>query len=370
MRKKFFLLNTIEKILKKQKFDMDELQIMDQARRGLKASEVSALSDKGNCTLVPLSVPPEDEDFRFTGVKRGIDTEQYLIGSGNQYIINPISEVSVFIQAGARYMPLQTRDIKIPSFSGILAQWLDAGSEPADDGDEITIDGSLYQPKRLYALLDIPYKLIYQGGPEVERWLRDNITAAIAQKVDETIGGVLAATAYRPQGAGYKITTGLDTKQNALVPTYDNIAAMEDELGGLNAPLSDFAYITNAAGRRILRTVFKDPTGNSRPVYEREKLNDYRLFASNFVSNAAGADGLGNLLLFGLWKDLIIAQFGAYIIQVDPYTLKLQGKIQLGINAYFDFKGARGSKATDDGGVTDPDQYAYSFSSLAIKASS
>jgi hypothetical protein len=166
---------------------------------------------------------------------------------------------------------------------------------------------------------------------------------------------------------GYAITTGAETKRNAIVPTYSDIVALEEAVSGLTVPIENYAFITNPAGRRILRKIYKDEDAGGEPVYKDGKINDYPAFISNLVSGQAGADGLGNLLLYGNWKDLAILQFGAYDIIADPFTLKKQGKIQLNINAYFDFKGLRGSLPTSAVGQTQPNDYAISFSSLAIK---
>jgi len=368
MKQKTLLLDLINKSLRNEKFDMDELEIMEIAKADKKAAGLGHLNNTKGQVSIPLSFKTEaDEWLKQRNNARDIGTHQYLIGTIQDYIINPITEKSVFIQAGALFMPKQIEDVKVPSFSGILASWVDDETEPESDGDEITISGTSFAPKRLYICLDVPRSLLVQGGIEAEMWLRDNITAALAAKVDATMGGIAASGTNKPQGMGYAITTGMDTKQNAIVPTYSDIVALEEAVDGLNVPIENYAFITNPAGRRILRKIYKDETAGGEPVFKDGKINDYPAHISNLVSSQAGADGLGNLLLYGNWKDLAILQFGAYDIIADPFTLKKQGKIQLNINAYFDFKGLRGSAPTSATEQTQDNDYAISFSSLAIK---
>lgn len=366
MKKRLLLIDLITKNLRKEKLDMFELEVQDAARRGMKDSELGHLVDK-NSILIPLEYSSESDDYLAQRNLRSIGTEQLLIGTEPNYIIRPITDISVFTQAGATYMPLQVPDMKIPSFSGIMAQWVADGEEPADDGDNIDVSGARFAGKRLYVCLDIPTKILIQGGVESEKWLRESIIAAITARVDSTIGGILAGTANYPAGMGYAITSGSDTKRNAIIPKYSDIDAMEEALSGLHVPISNYGYITSPAGRRILRKIYKDEAAGGEPVYKDGKINDYPAFISDAISDQAGADGLGSLLLFGNWPDLGIVQFGAYDIIADPYTLKRQGKVQLTINSYWDFKGMRGSLPTSTNDQTQANEYAHSFTSLAIK---
>jgi HK97 family phage major capsid protein len=275
-----------------------------------------------------------------------------------------VSDLSVFIKAGALFLTNQINTIKVSSLSGILASWIDDGEEVEVDGATINPTGATFEGKRLYAQLNVPRRMIEQGGPEFDAYLRSCITAALADKLDATLGGVLASGTYKPQGMGYAITSGMTSKEAAISPDYQDIVNLESSLNDINFPVRDLAFITNARGRGILRNV-TNPGGD--PIFKDGKLLDYLAYVSNYISSHAGANSDGNLLLWGCWKDLAILQFGGYDIIVDPFTLKKQAKVQLNINAYFDFKGLRGSSPTSPDGSTEANNYAFSFSSLAIK---
>ncbi|MCX6303292.1 MAG: phage major capsid protein [Bacteroidia bacterium] len=369
MKHKLFILDIINKSLRGEKYDMDELELMDIARRNLNTCGLlkKLRDDKLTC-LIPLNISDGDDRYLYGRLNRDIDTEQYLLGRKPMYVINPITDVSVFALAGAKFFQLGMDAIKIPSFSNIMASWVDDGDEPADDGDEITIGGATFVPKRIFVCLDIPTKMILQGGPEIEKWLGDNITAAIAAKVDATIGGLTASSASKPQGMGYAITTGLDTKENAVVPDLDDLVAMEEAVADLRVPIENFAWITNGVGRRILRKTPYSVDENNY-AYQKGKVLDAPAFFSNLIPVGAGADSNGTPLYYGNWKDLGIIQFGAYEIIADPYTLKKQSIIQLNVSTWFDFKGLRGSSPTDaKNGTTQDNDYAFSFTSKAIKS--
>jgi hypothetical protein len=98
------------------------------------------------------------------------------------------------------------------------------------------------------------------------------------------------------------------------------------------------------------------------------KVNSYPLLVTNSCSGIASTDNTGDLLVFGNWKDLCICEWGGADITVDPYTLAVNGLVRITINYYVDAKGLRGAANTSTHAATDPDQYAISFASIAIKA--
>jgi hypothetical protein len=166
---------------------------------------------------------------------------------------------------------------------------------------------------------------------------------------------------------GYKITTGADTKANSIGPTFSTIVGLETAVDTSNALVGNLAYITNAAGRGILKAVPVTPTYGEKMLLEGNQMNGYPVLVTNSCSGIAGDDDTGDLLVFGNWRDLAICQWGGYDITVDPYTLAKTNQVQIVINVYFDAKGMRGVLSTDALSVTQDDYYAYSFASVAIK---
>ncbi|HLN22110.1 MAG TPA: phage major capsid protein [Bacteroidales bacterium] len=369
MKNDFSFTRLAMKRLRGEKLSMTELEVTNLGEKNLRDCDIMPRpGPKAESRFsIPFSMPVNEYGDIMPRI-RALDTQAYMIQSENLYLINPISEKSVFGLAGATFLAAQHRNFKVPSFSGILAQNLETDAEPEEDGATITIGGASFAPKRFYILLDFPMSLLMQGGPDVDKWIMDNISAALSARVDSVIGGITASDVTKGQGMGYAITTGDTTKVNAVSPTYDSIVALEKALGsnfgGINIPGSSPAFITNSEGRRILRKVYSGDS-NTEPVWKNGKLLDNPAFVSDLVSGSAGADGAGNLLLFGNWKDLCVVQFGAYDITVDPYTLKNNGKVQLCVNSYIDVRGLRGTQST--GEATQANDYAYSFGAIAIK---
>jgi hypothetical protein len=148
-----------------------------------------------------------------------------------------------------------------------------------------------------------------------------------------------------------------------IVPTYAKMVALESAVDTANALVGNLAYVTNASGRGLLKSIDKGVSNDTGDMLcsEDNKVNGYPLLVTNACSAGAGASTNNDLLVFGNWKDLCIAQWGGYDITVDPYTLAAVGCVKIVINAYFDAKGLRGAGdlATD---------YAVSFVATSIKA--
>jgi len=185
----------------------------------------------------------------------------------------------------------------------------------------------------------------------------------VARKLEETILGYEALSATKPEGIFWALTSGV-TDTAAIVPTHVNMIAMESAVVAANVEGS-MAYITNSVGRGILKGIDKS-TSSGEFLAENGMMNGYPLLVTNAVVFMGGDAPIGGHgLVFGNWKDLVIASWGGTQITVDPYTLAATGQVRIVVNGFYDAKGIRG--ATGSGGSLN--SYAYSFDPQSIKAS-
>lgn len=368
MRNKFSLHQVILKQIRNEKFTMCELEVSDEGRNAMKDAHLFLSVDKKSF-YIPVEHRTQEEEFVEHILNRTAASEMMLIGKEQHFILPSVLEYGILKELGVSLFRPALNDASFGfAFNNdIFASWLEDDTEPIDDQTAISVGGARFLPKRLEVCIDVSRKTLEQGGPDIENWLRENIIAAVETKVENTVFGIGASSEFRPQGIGYKITTGNTTGRVAIVPTYEDIVALEEENAAINTNLRKFAYVTNPAGRRILRSLFKGVNASEISVFHDGKIVDYPAHISNQVSGAAGSDGLGNLIIFGDWSQLALCQFGAFEILVDPFTLKKQGKVQLQISSFWDFKGMKGTALTAPAEQTQPDEYAFAFSSLAIK---
>lgn len=367
MKKRFSLIEAINNKLEGRNHNEMALSIFTQGKEEMRKS---GLTNTGDIVL-----PTEYRADITAGGSAGAGSE--IVSEDKMAIMPPLENKLILAQAGATFLKGLVGNVSVPSYGGTTVLWK-GETTAAGDGAGAFSEVNL-SPKRLTAYLDVSKLFLAQDSVGAERMLLDNIANAVAVKLESTILGVAAGSDTQPQGMGYKITTGADTKANSVVPDWSTIVALETAVDTANAANGKLAYITNAGGRGILKSIQKytnvDPSlavfvSGTESLLEGNTMNGYPVFVTNSCSNIAGDDDSGDLLIFGNWADLCIAQWGGYDITVDPYTVAKDGKVRIVINAYFDAKGLRGSYKTDEPeATTQADDYAVAFASTAIKLS-
>ena len=315
--------------------------------------------------VIPTSLPKEFRagDIIVTGSS---NKGEQIVATDKLSIIPPLLSKLIFRTVGVTWMDGLVGNVSMPSYTGTAVGWKSEVAA-ADDGSGTFGEVDL-SPKRLTGYIDVSKQFLLQDSVGAEQLLLSNIADAVARKLESTILGVAAGSATQPQGMGYKITTGADTQLAGAVPTHATLVALETAIDASNALQENLAYITNATGRGMLKSILRTATYGEEYLCEDNIINGYPLLVTNSVSNAAGSDAK-TLIVFGNWKDLVIGQWGGFDITVDPYSLAKEAQVRITINAFFDARGLRGAASTDVHGVTQDDYYAVSFASLAIKAS-
>lgn len=283
---------------------------------------------------------------------------QEIVAEDKKAILPPLTDKLILSKAGATFLTGLVGNVSIPSYAGTTAAWyteVESVSETGGAFSEVT-----FTPKRLSAVVDVSKLFLAQDSIGAERLLLDNIANAVARKLESTILGKGATSNTQPGGMGFGITTGVP--EAVITPAYADVLAMETAVDVTNALDGNLAYITNGTGRGILKGIVQGPSGVGRYLLEDGEMNGYPVYVTNAAVSNCGAGSSGNLLVFGNWADLCIAQWGGYDITVDPYTVAHEGQVRIVINAYFDAKGLRGRVASGSGF----DDYNISFAKKAI----
>ena len=333
-------------------------------QRGLSdaAKDVFAL---GRNSFSRSGVTPEG-DFVLPVSKRaditaGIATEgQEVVAEDKKQILPPLSDKLVFTQLGTQYLTGLVGNSSIPTYDGTTVKWK-SEIETAEDGGGEFSEVNL-APKRITAYLHVSKTFLAQDASGAENLLYSNIVGSTARLIESTVLGNAIGSTTQPAGMAYKLASGNENTEAAVVPTNAILVAMEAAVDGANALVGNLAYVTNAGGRAILKSIDKG-TDTGEMLCEDNMVNGYQLVVTNSATDAAGTDlSQGNLLVFGNWADLVIGQWGGYDITVDPYSRAKFNQVVIVINTYVDVKNARGVTGT---GVNAVD-YATSFAPKAI----
>jgi hypothetical protein len=375
-REKFSLFKAINEMVEHRNFHDQARNIFTLGKQDFRKAGVTATGD----IVIPGSLDPEMRDLLMPEFRYALRPEkradilagtqyqgQEIVGEDKLSIIPPLAAALIFSRAGVTFFPNCIGNVSMPSYAGTTVLWK-GEIVAADDGAGAFAEVE-FGPKRLTAKMLISKTFLVQDAVGAEALLLSNIRDATARKLESTVMGILIGSATQPQGMGYKITTGADTKANSVVPTLANVIALETAVDVSNALQGNLAYITNGGGRGILKGIPLVATYGDKMLLEGNQMNGYPVLVSNSASAIAGDDDTGDLVVFGNWKDLCITQWGGYDITLDVFTPAETNQVKIVINAYFDAKGLHGALATDVHGVTQSDYYAHSFASMAIKAS-
>jgi HK97 family phage major capsid protein len=253
-----------------------------------------------------------------------------VIDEDQMELLLPLESNLVLTRAGARMMTGLKGDIYWPSHTGTQVFW-QGENEEAQDGAGTFTKGTIFQPKRLTAFIDISKQLLVQENRSVEALIRQLMAVRIAQKIEQTAFAKDAHVDGVPDGlfqAAPTITGNLD---------WASVVAMETKADLNNALFGNLAYIMHPSLVGKAKTKVKDASGAGGFIFGENgtgMLNGYRALRTNNVPTL----GDGNTsygAIFGNWSDFFIGQWGAIDITVDPYTLSTKGMIRLVFNSYW-----------------------------------
>lgn len=248
--------------------------------------------------------------------------------------IDMLRNKMVVRQAGATVLSGLVGDIAIPrQTGGATAYWVAESGAPTES--QQTVDQVAMSPKTVGAFTDISRKLLLQSAIDVENWVRGDLATVVALAIDLAC---LHGSGSSNQPTGIASTSGIGSVAggtNGLAPAWSHIIGLETEVAADNADIGSLAYITNTRVRGKLKQTPKVASTDSVMIWADSRdypLNGYNCFVSNQVSSAltkGSSSGVCSAIFFGNWADLIIGQWGALDVLVDPYTGGTSGTVRV-----------------------------------------
>jgi Phage capsid family. len=315
--RKFSLLNAIaEKAGVKPM--TEETRAVDKAgREEMRKAGLEALPDA-------LIVPASEKRATITATA-GAD----VISTDIQGLMGPLRNALVLNAAGAKFMSGLRGNITIPSYSGTSAAWKSPGTAAADGAG--TFSDIELTPSRLCALITVDKQFLLQDSADADAMLRQDIVDAISHELEKSILDATASGSGRPAG----LLNGL-TIAAAAAPTKKTVNALKVAVAKANIEAAKPCYITNSEGVGILETT-QWSANSDRYLAENGKVGGYPLFETNAIP-ASGTSSDEHKLIFCDASKILIAQWGAIEMKVDPYTLADKDQVRIIVNSYWDFK--------------------------------
>lgn len=242
-----------------------------------------------------------------------------------ELMIEKLRNKTVLGEMGVRQLDGLRGNVAIPKHDGgSTAYWLAEGAEVESSAP---IVGSVnLSPHRLASHTSFTKQLLAQSSTDLEAFIREDLIRSIS--LAEDLAG-LAGSGDNGQPLGIMNTTGVNTVSFGGAPTWAKIVEMESLVAADNADIGSMAYVTTSAVRGAWKSTVK-ASGTAQFLWgDNSEVNGYAAMASNQVP--------GNRVIFGDFKQCLMARWEGLDITVDPYTLARHGKVQIYLQELIDF---------------------------------
>lgn len=289
---------------------------------------------------VPQSVLAEKRAMSVTGSSgiyggKAVPTEVY------DSFIEALRPRLMVARMGATILSGLTGNIGIPRHAAAsTATWKGENA----DLDEATqeIEQLLLSPKRIGSYTKLSKQLIVQSSPDVERFVRNDLMAAIAVGFDKA---AIAGTGADDQPRGILSTVGIGDVAggtNGAAPTFAHLNALVAAVANANADGERPGFLINSKTEAKLRGTVKVASTDSVSLLNEGQTTiagQPWMTSNNVPSNLTkgSASGICSAIIFGNWEDVILASFGEGIeVLADPFTLATSGMTRIVVSALAD----------------------------------
>ena len=310
--KNFSLIKAINDVVNNRNINEDALSVIET---GATEMRKSGLSHSGQIQLpVEERTAPTDGAIAATAEGQG----QEIVETEKLNILEPLRGKSILAEAGATFLTGLVGNISIPTYSGSTCGW--KGEMVDADNGKGEFDTVELSPKRLTAYIDISKQFLVQDSVGAEEMLRADIVNALVAKLEQTIFGDAQGTNDKPAGIFYQA--------EEANPSWAGVCEAEADLTDY---LGEKRFVMSPSAKSAFKqTTISGEKSDLRLLMNGNEVDGYPVSASSNVVDGGYA--------FGDFKELVVAQWGAIDIVVDPYTLATKNAIRLVINAFFDAK--------------------------------
>lgn len=302
------LVKLINTVVEGRNFTEDEVKAMSEARADMAAS---GIAPKGQIVYRSIAATVEGQG------KETVAEDKWNLEVA-------VRNNLIATKMGADFVGGLVGDVSIPKYAGSNVTWK-GETATADDGAGAFTEVTL-APKRLTATLDVSKQFLLQNSADVESILIRDLAAAVAEKLDKTIFGA-ETIANAPEA----LFAGVETGKAIADMNYDDVLALEEAVELANG--SNYMFLVNPKVKFALKGT--QMANGLQMVFAGGEIDGYKTISSNSVADKG--------IICMDPRELVIGQWGAYDITVDPYTKAGDGQVRLVINAYFDAK-LRGNK--------------------------
>jgi len=277
---------------------------------------------------VPTNIKTRAQDATVSTQAAGL-VSQYPVT-----FIEFLRNMAVVLKAGATFMPGCVGTIPFARQNATAAaSW--TGDNPGSGvalGDP-TIEVFSMTPKQLMGKRTYSKQLLVQTSGFADRYVTEDLAAVHALEIDRAAMFGLGSS-NQPKGiVNFSGIGAVAGGTNGAAPAWANLVGLETAINVANALDGTLKYVTNSKGRGFLKTTLIASAAGSDMIWAKDDtINGYPALSSNQVPSnlVKGSSGdVCSAILFGNWRELLVAEWGALDLTTDPYTLADQGLIRV-----------------------------------------
>lgn len=315
-----------------------EMEVSAELERVLGRSPTSGV-------FVPTTLQGLPDKFRGASAARreGVEVGAALTTTGatsgeELVFIEPGSFISllrsrmVLPQMGATFLPGLRGNVDFPKQTGAGAfSWVPESSGADDPVDSDLSTGTVsLRPKNGRSITSFSRTQLAQSVINVEQLVRSDLAAIGARGLDLA---ALHGTGADNQPEGLYVASGVNAVAFGGGVSFAKVVEMETAIAEADADVDRMGYVTTPSVRGAAKTTlnFAEAAAGmaiwTGSVREGE-MNGYRAMASTQVASDLGG-GSEHGILFGAWEHLLVGEWGAAEILVDPYTRAGRGLVRV-----------------------------------------
>jgi len=236
-----------------------------------------------------------------------------LVATDNISFIDILRARSVVMRMGAMRMTGLVGNVTVPRQTGAAtAAWLANEGAGVSESDQ-TFSQMALSPKNVAAYTELSRQLMMQSSPSAEMIVMNDLAAVVALAVDSA---AIQGTGLTGQPTGIVNTAGIGSVTGTTIG-YAGILEFQTDVMAANALINPATsgYVTTPAVAALLATRQRFASTDT-PLWEGG-LMDGRVAGFGAMSSTQMP---ASRLLFGDFNQLVIAEWGALELDVNPYA--------------------------------------------------
>lgn len=249
-----------------------------------------------------------------------------LVGEEAGPFITALRKRALVLRLGARLLTGLQGNVGLPrqDTSG-GAQW--AADNPVADYPQtnLTLSQVPLKPRLLVSATTFTRQILVQSTPSVDEVVADDMAQSSAVALDlAAVHG--SGVDSEPLGL-YNIDEGIAEVDFAGAgPTMEKVVEMETAVATQDGETDPetAGYLTTPEVRE--RAKLTEEASGAR-LWLDGTMNDHRAEATNQLSKELGEDENEHALVYGIWSELVVGEWGAIEVLANPYKLAAKGLV-------------------------------------------